>query len=388
MKKICYVTTLSVSIRAFFVEQLQYLSDHGFDVTVICSPDEKLSQELGTGIRYLPVAIPRGIHPLGMLRAIRALKRIFREEKFSLVQYSTPNAAFCASVAAKSAKVPVRNYHLMGLRYLGDTGLKRKLLFALEKLACQKSTAVECVSPSNLALATEAGLFPAQKGTVVWTGSSGGVDLSRFDVERREEYRFAIREKYGIPADAFVYGFVGRITRDKGVNELLHAYAQTTDAYLLMVGNEDGLEGIDAALYSASKEADSVIYTGQVSDVERYYAAMDVLIFPSYREGFGNVVMEAAAMGTPAVISRIPGPIDAVLEGKTAFAVPSKNSEALLCAMRRMRKDYAYRSMSDAAVAFVCSHFDSKVLNEKILERKMILLEGCLHEEGCGRQSV
>lgn len=376
MKKICYVTTLSVSIRAFFAEQLQYLSENGFDVTVICSPDEALSSDLGERIHYIPVAIPRGIHPLGMLRAIRTLKRIFRKEKFDLVQYSTPNAAFCGAIAAKAAKIPVRNYHLMGLRYLGDTGVKRKILFSLEKLACARSTSVECVSPSNLALATASGLFPAQKGTVVWNGSSGGLDIGRFDVGHREEYRQEIRARYGIPADAFVFGFVGRITRDKGVNELLRAFAGLENARLLMVGNEDDVGGLDEMLYKSSRENAAVIYTGQVSDVERYYAAMDVLVFPSYREGFGNVVMEAAAMGTPAVISRIPGPIDAVKEGITALTVPPKDEKALLGAMEEIRKDGRYLSMSADAVSHVRACFDSKILNEKILARKNALLKG------------
>ena len=191
--KICYVTTLSVSIKAFFVPQLKYLSENGYDVTVICSPDEGLSAILGEGIRYIPVEIPRGINLFGSLRAIRALKRIFKEEKFDLVQYSTPNAALYASIAAKSVKTKVRNYHLMGLRYLGESGLKRKVLNFLEKTACKNSTHIECVSPSNLALAEGEGLFPKGKGVVVWNGSSGGLDTERFDFAKRSEYRKEIR---------------------------------------------------------------------------------------------------------------------------------------------------------------------------------------------------
>ncbi len=376
MKKICYVTTLSISIRAFFIEQLKYLSENGFDVTVICSPDDTLKEKLGDSIRYIPVSIPRGIHPLGMIKSILDLRKVFLKEKFQMVQYSTPNAAFCASIASRVAGVGVRNYHLMGLRYLGEIGIKRKLLFEMEKIACAQSTSIECVSRSNLKLATENGLFPQGKGTVVFNGSSGGLNIQRYDKSFRSEYRKKIRTKYNIPEDAFVFGFVGRITRDKGVNEILNAYKNFENEYLMMIGSEEDVSGIDRALYEWSKQTSKIIYTGQVDDIEQYYCALDVLLFPSYREGFGNVVMEAAAMGTPAIISRIPGPIDAVLEDKTALVIDAKDEKKLEIAMNKIMQNGLFSSMSDEASEFVCSHFDSKILNEKILERKNFLLEG------------
>ena len=231
MKKICYVTTLSISICAFFIEQLNFLSENGFSVTVICSPDDNLKEKLGKNINFIPVNIPRGIHPLGMLKAIFKLKKVFLKERFDFVQYSTPNAAFCASIASRLAKIGVRNYHLMGLRYLGEKGLKRKFLFYMEKLACSQSTTIECVSKSNLELATKSGLFPNEKATVVFNGSSGGLDLQKFDKKFRPEYRINIRKKYNIPLDAFVFGFVGRITRDKGVNEILSAFKSFENAF-------------------------------------------------------------------------------------------------------------------------------------------------------------
>ena len=305
MAKICYVTTLATSIRAFFIPQLQYLSKHGFDVTVICSPDATLQEELGENIRYIPVQMPRGVSVFRSLSAIAKLKKIFRKQQFDLVQYSTPNAAFYASIAAKRARVRVRNYHLMGLRYLGANGWKRKLLFALEKRACKHSTHIECVSPSNLQLALSHKLFTADKGKVVWNGSSGGIDLQRFDVNNRAAYREEIRVRHNVEEKAFVFGFVGRITKDKGVDELLSAFSNLEGATLMIVGPQEGIQTLNPTLYAQSLENENIRYIGAVQDVEKYYCAMDVLVFPSYREGFGNVVMEAAAMGTPAIISKI-----------------------------------------------------------------------------------
>ncbi len=374
MKKICYVTTLALSIKSFFIPQLKYLAQNGFDVTVICSPDDKLQSLLGENIRFIPVQMPRGISALGSIRAIRKLKRIFKREKFDLVQYSTPNAAFYASLATNKAGIKIRNYHLMGLRYLGESGLKRKILYNLERYTCKNSTHIECVSQSNLNLAVEDKLFPKEKAKVIWNGSSGGVDLRRFDIEKREDYRKEIRDKYNIKLDEFVFGFVGRITKDKGVNEILEAFSKTENAKLLMIGLKEGIETLDSRLYQASLENDNIIYTGAVEEIEKYYPAIDVLLFPSYREGFGNVVMEAGAMGTTAIVSNIPGPIDIVKENVTALIVPPKDSQSLFRVMQKMLDRNLNDKLSSNAVAFIRESFNQEILMEHILKNKVELL--------------
>ena len=375
MIKICYVTTISLSIKSFFIPQLKFLSEKGFEVSVICSPDEELQILLGEGIRYIPVEIPRGVDAIGSLKAIRELKKIFKKEKFDFIQYSTPNAALYASIAAKCVKTKVRNYHLMGLRYLGEMGWRKKVLYMFDRWACNKSTHVECVSPSNLVLAVKEKLFKKEKGTVVWNGSSGGIDLQRFNVEKRESYRKEIREKYGIREQELVFGFVGRITKDKGVNELLTAFGKIDGAKLLMVGPQEGIETLEQDRYEESLKDENVVYTGLVSDVEKYYCAIDVLIFPSYREGFGNVVMEAAAMGTPSIVSNIPGPIDVVKKNETALIVAPHDAEALYQAMVKTLDAELRLRLSKNAVHFVTQSFDQEILMQRIWERKLQLLE-------------
>lgn len=375
-KKICYITTISLTIRAFFVPQLKYLAENGYEVSVICSPDESLQKDLGENIRFIPVEIARGISPTTLIGSILKLKRIFTEEKFDLVQYSTPNAAFVASIAAKMAKVKVRNYHLMGLRYLGMRGLSRKLFKFLEKLTCSFSTHIECVTESNLKLSVQEKLFSQQKATVVWNGSSGGVDMARFDHQKRQEWREEVRQSLGYTENDFVFGFIGRITKDKGINEILQAFQNIkSECKLLLLGQQEGIGTLDPVLWEKAQNNNRISIHDSVTDIERYYAAIDVLVLPSYREGFGMVIAEAAAMGTPAIVTNIPGPVDAVIPDKTALIVEVQDVEDLKDKMEMFLNNAGLnKQMGDSCVKFVSETFDGGILCEKILERKESLL--------------
>lgn len=370
MKKICYVVTISATIRAFFVPQLKYLANNGFDVTVICSNDSSLQRELGQEVHYLPVDIPRGISLTGSIRAVSRLIKIFRKEKFDLIQYSTPNAALCSSIAAKIVGAKVRNYHLMGYRYLGVTGVNRSILKMLEKVTCTLSTNIECVSKSNLRLGIQEKLFSQDKAIVVWNGSTGGVDLERFDSSHREEWRRELRKELGYAEEDFIFGFVGRITKDKGINELLKAFLEERgESKLFLIGNIEKEESLDRDLLQQARKSLNVMFHASVADIQRYYAMIDVLVLPSYREGFGNVVIEAAAVGTPAIVSNIPGPIDAIEEGKTGITFEHHDAEALQMAMSIIKRDISEYSKENC-VDFIKTRFDDKILRKKILKQK------------------
>lgn len=372
-KKICYVTTLPGTM-GFFTKQLQHLAQYGFDVTVICSYGEKIQKDLDEAIHFIPIEIPRGISFAGSAVAIKSLTKVFKEQQFDLIQYSTPNAAFYASIAAKAAGCKLRNYHLMGLRYLGASGYARTILKTIEKISCNNSTSIECVSKSNMQMGIREGLFPPDKVTVVWNGSSGGIDLERFDFAKRQQWRSEVREELGYNDSDFVYGFVGRITRDKGINELLEAYFSLhTDAKLFLIGRTEDVQTLNAELLEKARKHANIQFHDSVTDIERYFAAIDVLLLPSYREGFGNVIIEAGAMGTPAIVSDIPGPTDAIDRDKTALVVPVKDAAALAEAMKQIRS-MDYIAMGQYAAQFAKEKFDSNVLCEKILERKQFLL--------------
>lgn len=374
MNKICYILTVPVTVRAFFIPQLKYLSKNGFDVSVICSSDDSLQSELGEKIHFIPVDMPRGLSIFKSISVIRKLIKIFKQESFNFIQYSTPNAALYGAIAAKICRVKIRNYHLMGFRYLGAKGILKTILKLLEKITCRLSSSIECVSKSNLELGVEEGIFAKNKATVVWNGSTGGIDLDRFSIENRTEWRNEIRNKLGYSKNDFIYGFVGRVTKDKGIDELLEAFLNSAhNAKLLMVGEFENEQELNQELLSNAKSNNQIKFVGAVNDVEKYFAAIDMLVLPSYREGFGNVVIESAAMGTPAIVSDIPGPRDAVIPNKTAILVPPNNTMALENIFSTVSKETII-SLGKEAADFSKNNFDQNILNKYILERKNYLL--------------
>ena len=377
MKKICFVTTASGTLKAFVLNTAKYIHENtDWDITFICNYDKQFEEKLPDCIHYIPVKMERGIN-LGGIKAIAELKRIFKREKFDLIQYSTPNASLYASVAGKLAKVPVRLYCQWGMVFVGFSGIKRRIFKLMEKFICKLSTWIEPDSKSNLKFSHEQGLYPEDKGSVIWNGSASGVNLQKFDIFQKSDYRKAIRSQYQIPEDAFVYGFVGRITRDKGINELLSAFKQLSpeNSYLMLVGSEEINKNIDFDLFNWSKSAENVIYTGSTSVVEQYLSAMDVYILPSYREGFGSGVIEAEAMGLPVIVSNIPGPTDAMLKDETGLVVEKADVKSLKEAMERIRTDgELYQSLASNTLAFAENNFEQGKLFEHILDDRKRLL--------------
>ena len=224
-------------------------------------------------------------------------------------------------------------------------------------------------------MAVEEKLFPLDKGTVIWNGSSGGIDLERFDYKKRDLFRKEIREKCGIEEEEFVYIFAGRITKDKGVNELFEAFFKLTQGRLLMVGKVEEISNLNFQLYNKALSDKRIIFVQPTMEIEKYYCAADVLVLPSYREGFGNVVIEAAAMGTPAIVSKIPGPIDTSVENVTAFWITPHDSQDLLKAMLKSQSQKKMvEDMGKNAIKYVTKSFDQNLLNLKIEQRKKELL--------------
>lgn len=376
MKKICFVTTISATLSSFVVETAKCIHNNtDWDITFICNYDEKFEKSLPEYIHYISVPMERGISIAGV-KAMLEMKKIFQREKFDLIQYSTPNASLYASMAGKLAHVPVRLYCQWGLVFVGFQGLKRKIFQMEEKYVCHLSTHIEPDSNSNLRFAHEIGLYPKSKGSVIWNGSACGVNLTKFDISNKEEYRKDIREQLDIPEDAFVYGFVGRITRDKGINELLEAYKKLNDdSYLIMVGRSEVDETINQELYTWASKNEKIKFTGYTTVVEQYLSAMDCYILPSYREGFGMGVVEAEAMGVPVIVTDIPGPIDAMIDNETGIVVQKADVESLYNAMISIREDKVrYFAMAEKAHDFAVNNFEQKQLFNYILEDRKKLL--------------
>ncbi len=343
MKKICYITTVPITLNAFVLESAKYIHNHNdWDITFICDYDEEFEKSLPDYIHYIPVKMERGIS-IGGIHACAQLWKIFNENKFDLIQYSTPNASLYASIAGWLARVPVRLYCQWGLAYVGFSGIKRKIFKSEEKFVCKLSTWIEPDSKGNLHFCHKEKIYPIKKGSVVHRGSASGVSLKKFDISQKELYRNEIREKYNIPKDAFVYGFIGRITGDKGINELLAATKSILKSheniYVLMIGGIEKEESVHAKLYEWSKKNSHVIYCGTTTEPQKYVAAMDCYVMPSYREGFGLTVVEAGAMGVAVICTNIPGPTDAIHNGENGLIIEKKDIKELKNAILRLYSD-------------------------------------------------
>lgn len=373
-KKLCFITTVSSTLEGFVLPLIKYLiKEEDWEIYMICSEDKAFSDLLPEKVNYIPVSMKRGINFDGFKATLEMIK-IFKREGFDIIQYSTPNASLYASLAGKFAKVPVRLYCQWGMAFVGMKGVKRKIFKTIEKIVCCLSTCIEPDSKSNLDFAHKEKLYPIKKGKVIGNGSACGVDLDKFNIKSRDINKEFIREKLNIPQDAFVFGFVGRITRDKGINELLLASREFlkmfSNVYFLNLGGEDGIETLNKELYDWSLLSNNIIYTGFVDDVEKYLAAMDCYILPSYREGFGMGVIEAEAMELPVIVTDIPGPIDAMENNTTGKLINKGDWKSLYDAMVEMYELPAMerRKMGERGRVFVIENFEQKRLCKLIID--------------------
>ncbi|HEX6039714.1 glycosyltransferase, partial [Longimicrobium sp.] len=326
--RLVHLTTIPMSLT-FLRGQPGYLAGRGVEVTAVSSPDPELA-EFGAreGVPVHGVRMLRRISPLHDLAALSRIVRVLRRVRPHIVHAHTPKGGLLGMIGAWAARVPVRVYHMRGLPLTTATGGKRRLLRATERVSCRLAHRVLCVSPSLRDVALAEGLCPPEKITVPAGGSGQGVDAAgRFDPARLPAgTRASVRADFGIPADATVVGFVGRVVRDKGVAELAEAWAalraEFPGARLLLVGPFEPQDPLPAETEGALRGDPSVVLAGEDWDTPRLYAAMDVVVLPSYREGFPNVPLEAAAMELPVVSTRVPGCVDAVADGETGTLVP------------------------------------------------------------------
>ncbi len=378
MKKICYVTTVASTIKAFFVETLEALIGEGYDITVICNCDEDIYDILPENVKFISVKMNRGIEIISSFKAIKTFYKIFKREQFDLIQYSSPNASFYAAIASFFAHIKIRIYHNMGFIGLSFTGIKKRVFLDMEKIICFLSHKVQFTSRENLEFALKNKLVTKEKAYIVWNGSTGGVNLTRFNIKQRSYWSSEIRVRHKINREDFVIGFIGRINKDKGINELLNAFKNLKcreNLKLLLVGTIDDMSGIDDELWKWANCEAEIILCGERMDVEKYYAAINVLVLPSYREGFGNVIIEAAAMGTPSIASNIPGPREIIINGKTGLLIEPRNENELCDRLEFVLNNKNLLSlMGEYACEIITQKYDSRILNEKILEDKRTLL--------------
>ncbi len=339
--------------------RLRTLREAGFHVLLVSSPGELLDRTAKSeGVERIAISMRRGIAPWADLVALLRLWWLIGSRRPDLVEFSTPKAGLLGTVAATLRGVPRRVYMLRGLKLETSAGFKRRILLAAERLTCRCAHVVLCNSRSLRDEALALGIAPAGKLGILGEGSSNGVDIERFSPGPSD-----MRERLGIPRNVPVIGFVGRLTRDKGLPELVEAFDRILrsepSARLLLVGWFDAAEdALDQALQDHILSHPHTHCTGFVNDTAPYYRAMDLLVLPTWREGFPNVVLEAAATGIPAVTTECTGARDAVVPEVTGLLIPPGYPDAICEAALKLIRDPKLRlRMGKAARAWVLEHY-------------------------------
>lgn len=336
-KKLCCITTVDATLIAFVADAMYQFVEQGYDVTLVCSDTAKVRKLKGQAFRYVDMPMKRGVSFIDMLLMPWRFMNFFRREKFDFVQYATPNASLYASIGAWMAKVPVRLYCQWGIRYVGTSGFMRIILKTLEHLTCWLSTDICAASRKNLDFAVREGLYRPDKATIIGNGGTIGVDLFKYDIRHKQECREKVVAEYPVLKNKLVICSVGRLSRDKGSFELLEAFdrlaKEREDIALLMVGDTEGK--IPDLLLPVTKQ-ERVIFTGFTDEVNKYLAASDIFVHPSYREGFSMVIQEAMAMQLAVVTTDIPGPSEIVEEGVTGILVKPRDVQSLYEGLKQM----------------------------------------------------
>lgn len=383
--KICALTTISKTMDWFIVDSMRNLSKNGYEVTLICNMDNEFVERNSDYAKCISLPMSRGISIIDLIKMPIVLKKIFSENQFDLIYYTSPNASLYASIGGILARIKTRVYSQCGLRYVAFSGIKRKIFWFVEKVTCSLSTTIRSQSPLNMQFAIDEKLCPAEKISVVGIGGTTGVLLSQCDNFDHDQVKLEMRKKYKIPENAFVYGYVGRINVDKGINELITAFSELLEEYrniyLVLVGMLDNANPIkDENLYLAENNS-HIIMTGNVSPEQVYFhmAMFDTLTHPTYREGFGKVLQEAMGMRIPIITTNVPGPSEVVENNVSGVLVEAKNALALKQAMLQLYKSEEFRnSLAQAGRKRAEKYFDRPIMLTNLLNdmNSIVLNEG------------
>lgn len=378
--KICGLTTQPITIKAFMLENLKYAAEHGWEPYVITQPTESLTGDILGPVKYIPVDIKWGnVSPFEVIKTIWHLYKIFRKEKFDVIQYATSNAALYACIAGWMARVPVRIYCQWGISYTDFTGIKLWFYKTAEKVTCLFSTSVQPDSKANLKFSLEEKLYSEKKGSVLFNGSACGADLVKYDIKKKVEWAKDISSQFKTQEYKKIFGYVGRVVPEKGINELLESFININDpdSLLMIVGPTNEVDRLDQNIYQQSLKQNNIVYVGLVPNAAKYFAVFDFMMLPSYREGFGMTVLEAAAMGVPSIISDIKGPTDLIRDGYNGLVCEVKSVESLKGAMKKALalNDSDYKQMCDNAYHEVLERFDAVKFKQAFLENRNMLLK-------------
>lgn len=382
--RIARIATVPFFVVTQLKQQIESLAASGARVTVVTSYGTDLAALTALpDVNCVPIAIPRSIAPWRDLLALIRLWMFFRKEQIDIAHSTTPKAGLLTAIAAFMAGVPIRLHTFTGQPWVGIRGIKHWLARGSDWLIGRLNTRCYADSASQRQFLIEQGVLDAQQLFVIGAGSLAGVDINRFDRKIfHANQRHALRQSLGIPEDVEILLFVGRITIDKGVRELLNAFAGLkaagSRAHLVFVGPFDSDSGAGGGL--SPHEINAIQNThlvGYAECPERYMSIADILCLPSYREGFGTVVIEAAAMSVPTVGTNIYGLSDAIEDGKTGILVVPQDSGSLQKGLARLIADKALRTrMGMSARQRAEDLYDADRVNAQVIEEYCRLLQG------------
>jgi glycosyltransferase involved in cell wall biosynthesis len=374
MKKLTRITTIPISIEKLLGNQLLFMKDY-YDVTAISSDRENL-EKVGKSqnVPVYTVEMTRKITPWQDLKALWQLYCYFKKEQPLIVHTHTPKAGTIGMIASKLAGVPNRLHTVAGLPLLETKGSKRKLLNIVEKITYSCASKIYPNSYGLKNIITQEGFCKPDKIKVLANGSTNGIDSQFFNPEKISiESQIELKNLLHISTSDFVFVYTGRLTGDKGINELLLAFrkisAEFKNAKLLLVGFfEKELDPLDKATLDEIKNNPQVIFVPFQNDIRPYYSISDIMVFPSYREGFPNSVLEAGAMGLPTIATNINGCNEIIEHKKNGILIPPKDVNTLFATMKKVMQDTSLRAqLKENARAMIVSRFEQIVVWEALL---------------------
>ena len=387
MKKLIRITTVPLSLKVLLKGQLRFMASNGFDVKGVSSEGEELREvHENEGIAVEAITMSRKITPFQDLKSLWEMWNFLRKEKPQIVHTHTPKAGIIGMLAARLAGVPHRLHTVAGLPLMEATGTKRKILNFVEKLTYSSATRVYPNSKGLYDFILQNNFTQSNKLKIIANGSSNGIDTAFFSPDQVTEIeRVTLIEKLNIQPDDFVFVFVGRIVSDKGINELIKAFSELQAAennepagikLLLVGGLENDLDPLNPETLAEINQNKDIISVGFQQDVRSFFAIADALVFPSYREGFPNVVMQAGAMGLPSIVSDINGCDEIIIEGENGLIIPSKNVEKLKEKMLTLAKDKnLYTKLKGNSRRMIENRYEQSVVWNALLEEYEGLLQ-------------
>ncbi len=378
--KLIRITTIPLSLEKLLEGQLAFMKDY-FEVTAISSEKERLvAYTKKEGVSYYFVNLTRKITPFKDIAAVYKLYRYFSKVKPAIVHTHTPKAGIVGMMAAYFARVPNRLHTVAGLPLMESTGFKRSLLGFIEKLTYRFATKVYPNSQGLQDFILKEKFTQKRKLNIIGNGSSNGIDTRYFSKEKYDkEFQKSFRKELSIPEEDFVFVFVGRIVKDKGIVELVNAFSmlQNKKSTLLLVGPfEQDLDPLPVDTLQLIRDNAKIVSVGYQQDVRPYFAISNVLVFPSYREGFPNVVLQALSMELPAIVSDINGCNEIVTHGFNGLIIPKKSEKELQGAMFEMMNDKGqYQSLKQNTRTSITKNYERLEIWNALLKEYQSFLD-------------